>query len=151
MAAQARIREKFVSVERMFDRDQARVLREGNDIIIRVTGLTFSVGKADIEPQFFGLLTTVQRAITEFPGARLSVEGHTDSFGGDQTNLELSQKRADAVREYLLANMRLEPALVDAIGYGETQPVASNETREGRTRNRRIEIIIHPELGTGSW
>jgi len=151
MAAQARIREKFVGVERMFDREQARVLREGNDIIIRVTGLTFNVGKADIDPQFFGLLTTVQRAIGEFPGARLSVEGHTDSFGGDQSNLELSQKRADAVRKYLLANMRLEPAMVDAIGYGETRPVASNETREGRTRNRRIEIIIHPELGTGSW
>ncbi|MDX1467588.1 MAG: OmpA family protein, partial [Halomonas sp.] len=67
-------------------------------------------------------------------------------FGGDELNQKLSQERADAVRQYLLANMSFDPARMDAIGYGETQPVASNETPEGRTRNRRIDVIIHPRL-----
>jgi OOP family OmpA-OmpF porin len=146
IAAQAQLREKFTRVEQMFDRDEARVLREGNDVIVRLTGLTFAVGKSDIEPAYFALLTSVQYAIAEFPGARVSIEGHTDSFGGDEQNQQLSQDRADAVREYLVANMRLDPARIDAIGYGETRPVASNETPEGRAKNRRIEVVIHAEL-----
>jgi outer membrane protein OmpA-like peptidoglycan-associated protein len=150
VAAQARLRERFAHVEGMFSRDEARVMREGNDVIIRLTGLTFASGKAVIEPQYFGLLTSVQRAIGEFPGSRVSIEGHTDSFGGDDQNLALSQQRADAVREYLLAHMQLTPTMVDAIGYGETRPVASNETPEGRARNRRIEVIVHPDMATAS-
>ena len=150
IAAQARLRERFARVEGMFSREEARVMREGNDVIIRLTGLTFASGTAVIEPQYFGLLTNVQRAIGEFPGSRVSIEGHTDSFGGDDQNLTLSQQRADAVRQYLLANMRLSPTLVDAVGYGETRPVASNETAEGRARNRRIEVIIHPDMATAS-
>ncbi len=134
----------------MFERDQARVLREGNDIIIRMTGLSFGVGKSEIEPRYFGLLTTVQRAIREFPGSRVTIEGHTDSFGGDDQNLQLSQRRADAVRQYLLANSSLDPAMVESVGYGETRPVASNDTVEGRARNRRIEVIIHPQLTMSS-
>ncbi len=150
IAAQARLREKFANVEQMFERDQARVLREGNDIIIRMTGLSFGVGKSEIEPRYFGLLTTVQRAIREFPGSRVTIEGHTDSFGGDDQNLQLSQRRADAVRQYLLANSSLDPAMVESVGYGETRPVASNDTVEGRARNRRIEVIIHPQLTMSS-
>jgi outer membrane protein OmpA-like peptidoglycan-associated protein len=150
IAAQARLRERFARVEGMFSREEARVMREGNDVIVRLTGLTFASGTPVIEPQYFGLLTNVQRAIGEFPGSRVSIEGHTDSFGGDDQNLTLSQQRADAVRQYLLANMRLSPTLVDAVGYGETRPVASNETAEGRARNRRIEVIIHPDMATAS-
>lgn len=149
VAAQARLRQTFERTEQMFERDQARVLREGNDIIIRLIGLSFAVGKSEIAPQHFALLTTVQRAIAEFPGAAVTVEGHTDAFGGDEQNLQLSQQRAEAVRQYLLANSSLDPSSVEAMGYGETRPVASNEAVEGRERNRRIEIVIHPQLSAG--
>jgi outer membrane protein OmpA-like peptidoglycan-associated protein len=72
------------------------------------------------------------------------VEGHTDSHGSDQTNLSLSQQRAMAVRGYLMNSMALNPQLITAVGYGESQPVANNETPEGRRRNRRIDIRIQP-------
>lgn len=148
MEAQARLRQRFANVEAMFGREEGRVLREGDDVIIRLVGLTFPVGEATIEPRHFPLLTKVQRAISEFPDARITVEGHTDSFGGDEQNLRLSQERAEAVRQYLLANMRLDASLVDAIGYGEAQPVASNDTQEGRAKNRRTDIVIHSRTGS---
>jgi outer membrane protein OmpA-like peptidoglycan-associated protein len=72
------------------------------------------------------------------------VEGHTDSYGSDASNLNLSQERADAVKAYLLANMSMDPSRIEAIGYGESKPIANNETAEGRAKNRRIEIVIHP-------
>ncbi len=147
MEAQAEVRQRFATVDRMFDRDEARVLRDGDDLIIRLVGLTFPVGSATIAPENFALLTHVQQAIAVFPESRITVEGHTDSFGGDEQNLQLSQERADAVRSYLLANMQLDPSLIDAVGFGEAQPVASNETAEGRARNRRTDVVIHTGIG----
>jgi OOP family OmpA-OmpF porin len=82
-----------------------------------------------------------------FPGAGLKVTGHTDSFGSDKSNFELSRRRAEAVRDHLQDNLRLPAARISAVGYGETQPVASNQTREGRARNRRIDIAIAPGDG----
>jgi OOP family OmpA-OmpF porin len=146
--AQAQLERRFTTVELMFDRDEGRVLREGNNVILRLYGLTFNVGSANIESRFFPLLTQVQEAINTFPEATVTIEGHTDSFGGDEANMRLSQERADAVREYLLANMSIDPPRIDAVGHGETQPVASNETEEGRARNRRIDVVIHPRIGS---
>ena len=147
MEAQAQLRQRFTDVEQMFARDEARVLREGDDVIIRLVGLTFPVGKSTIDPAHYGLLTTVQQAINIFPGSRVTVEGHTDSFGSDSKNLQLSQERAQAVRQYLLANMLMDSSLIDAIGYGEDHPVASDGTEEGRARNRRTDIVIHARAG----
>ena len=145
--AQERIRQQFASIEKTFDREEARVFRQKNDVIIRLFGLNFAVGKAEIEPKFFSLLTKVQNAIRTFPESNLTIEGHTDSFGSDSQNLELTEKRAEAVRQYLLANMsNLNPDRVLAVGYGESKPIANNETREGREKNRRIDIVIHPDL-----
>jgi len=149
MDEQARMRQKFATVERIFTRDEARVLREGGDVTIRLMTLTFAVGEATVDAAHYDLLDRVQRAILEFPGSRVTVEGHTDSFGSDSRNLELSQERAEAVRRYLLGNAGLQPSLVEASGYGESRPVASNDTREGRARNRRIDIVIHTNIGVG--
>ncbi len=147
MEAQERIREQFASIEKMFERDEARVLRQGNDVIIRLVGLNFDVGQAVIKPEYFSLLTKLQQAINTFPGCSLTIEGHTDSYGPDNVNLRLSQQRADNVRQYLLANMPdLNAERVEAVGFGESKPIANNETREGRTKNRRIDVVIHPNL-----
>lgn len=131
-------------IENMFTRDEASVLRRGNEIILRLIGLNFSVNRSEIEARNFPLLTKVQNAVKVFPGSSLVIEGHTDSFGKDSTNLSLSKKRAESVRQYLIANMSLDPGTVSAVGYGESRPVANNETPEGRTKNRRIDIIIRP-------
>lgn len=144
--AQAQVREQFKRVERMFSREEARVFREGEDVIFRLVGLNFSSGKAEIESHYFSLLTKVQNAIRIFPNCQISIEGHTDSYGSDAMNLQLSEQRAEAVRQYLLANMRIEPARIQSIGYGESRPIANNETAEGRKRNRRIDIVIVPNL-----
>jgi outer membrane protein OmpA-like peptidoglycan-associated protein len=146
MELQAELRERFRQIDDMFAPQDARVLRDGSDVIIRLAGLTFASGKSEIEPRFFGLLTNVQKAIRLFPDARLTIEGHTDSFGGDQVNLRLSQERAEAVRQYLLANMpSLYAESVTAVGRGESFPIANNETAEGRAKNRRIDVIIHAQ------
>ncbi|NIS39001.1 OmpA family protein [Candidatus Saccharibacteria bacterium] len=145
--AHERIRQQFATVEKMFTREEARVLRDENDTIIRLVGLNFAVGKSIIEPRNFSLLTKVQKAINTFPGCSITIEGHTDSYGSDAANLRLSQARADAVKEYLLANMSdLEPSKVEAVGYGENNPIANNETSAGRAKNRRIDVIIHPQI-----
>ena len=138
----ARLNRQLKEVERQFSPDQAQVLREGNDLIIRLVGLSFPVGQATIQTEYFGLLRQVQRAIQIFEKPDVVVEGHTDSQGSDDNNMRLSLDRANAVREYLNANLRSGVASMTAIGYGETRPIASNETADGRSRNRRIDIVI---------
>jgi outer membrane protein OmpA-like peptidoglycan-associated protein len=88
------------------------------------------------------LLTKVMRALREFPTKKYLVTGHTDSQGNDAYNLNLSENRAAAVRAYLEANMNLPPEQFESIGYGESRPIANNETADGRRLNRRIEILI---------
>ena len=81
-----------------------------------------------------------------FPRSELIIEGHTDSFGGDDANQKLSQTRAESVQQYMINAMRIPTYRLIATGYGETRPIASNETESGRQRNRRIDIVIRPNL-----
>jgi len=135
-------REKVERLETMFGENEAKILRSGDQVIIRLYGLSFAVGKAVIESQYFSLLTKVGNAFREYPESRIVVEGHTDSFGSDEQNQKLSEERSTAVREYLVANTGVEAARISAVGYGESHPIATNDTREGRAKNRRIDIVI---------
>ncbi len=144
IAAQERNRQRFAEVEEMFPDDQAYVFRKGNTVIVRMIGLNFDSGAADLKPEHEGLLAIVQRAMAAFPQSNVVIEGHTDSFGSDAVNLELSQKRADAVRNYMLAANAIAADNITALGYGESKPVANNESSEGRRRNRRIDVVIYP-------
>jgi outer membrane protein OmpA-like peptidoglycan-associated protein len=137
-----RLQRQLQDVERLFGPSEARILRESNNLIIRLVGLSFPVGQAVIETQYFGLMRKVQDAIRMFPETQILIEGHTDSTGTDVANIKLSQERASAVREYLVANQVLSGSRVTAIGYGKTRPIASNETTQGRAENRRIDVVI---------
>jgi OmpA-OmpF porin, OOP family len=138
---------QFEEVYNIFNSDEASVFRSGDDVIIRMHGFGFDVGKSEIKPENFGLLTKVQNAIKIFPGSAVIVEGYTDSFGGDALNLKLSQERSDAVTQYLIANSDAPGnSNISSVGYGENNPVANNETMEGRKQNRRIDIKIQPVL-----
>lgn len=149
LAAQETQRRKFRQVESMFSPDEAQILTQGQNVLIRPIGLIFPSGSAQIETEYFTLLRKVEDAIRAFPNSQIVIEGHTDSFGGDATNLQLSQTRAEAVRTYLLANMRdLSPTNIEPVGFGEARPVANNETVEGRAKNRRIDVVIRPRTGT---
>lgn len=135
---------RFARIEKTFSPGEAQVLRQGDDVIIRLIGLSFDSGKSVINPAGFSVLSKVKEAIQVFPGSELSVEGHTDSFGGDAANQKLSQKRAESVRAYLLANMSLDAARITATGFGESRPIANNESNQGRAKNRRIDLVIKP-------
>jgi len=134
--------EKLRGIETLFAPAEAKVIRESADLRIRLGGLTFPSGRATIQPEYFSLLTKLQRAIREFPAAKVVIEGHTDNVGNDAYNLNLSAERARAVQQYLLANMGLVEDRVQALGYGEERPIANNDTDEGRVQNRRIDVVI---------
>lgn len=146
LEAQARIKAQFEEVEKLFGREEARVFREGDNIILRLVGLSFDSGKSEIRQDSFDLLAKVEKAIDLFPRSELIIEGHTDSHGGDALNQQLSQARAESVQQYMINAMRIPGYRLIATGYGETNPVANNETASGRARNRRIDIVIKPNL-----
>ena len=146
LEAQARVKQQFVQVEKMFTSNEARVFRQGNSIILRLVGLSFDSGASQIRPENFDLLAKVEKAIDVFPRSELIIEGHTDSHGGDDLNQKLSQERAESVQQYMINAMRIPSYRLIATGYGETRPVASNETSAGRARNRRIDIVIKPNI-----
>lgn len=132
-------------VRAVFTSEEAEVLLSEDRLIVRLVGLTFESGSDEIRPQNFSLLTKVQTVIREFPDADITVEGHTDSVGNEAANQALSRRRAIAVREYLLANMVLSADRITAVGYGESRPIAPNETASGREKNRRIEVTLSLE------
>jgi len=149
LEAQARVKEQFERVEKMFSSAESLVFRQGNNVILRLVGLSFASGESAIQPANFDLLGKVEKAIDVFPNSELIIEGHTDAYGGDESNQKLSQERAESVKQYMINAMRIPDFRIIATGYGETRPVASNETAAGRTKNRRIDIVIRPDLEGG--
>ncbi len=146
LEAQARVKQQFEQVEKMFSSYEARVFREGDTIILRLVGLNFDSGASQIKPENFDLLAKVEKAIDVFPRSELIIEGHTDAHGGDDLNQKLSQERAESVQQYMINAMRIPTYRLIATGYGETHPVSSNETEAGRARNRRIDIVVKPNI-----
>jgi OmpA-OmpF porin, OOP family len=146
LEAEERIREQFATIENLFARDEARVSREGNRMVIRLVGLTFQSGQDVVRPAYRPLLEKVRQAADVFPRSQVTVEGHTDSYGGDENNLALSRRRAEAVSAFLTSELNVPAFRLSSVGYGETQPIANNDTEQGRERNRRIDIIIEPQL-----
>ncbi len=135
--------EKFNKVKALFTPQEAKVLIDGNNLVIRLHGLNFPSGSAQLQPEYFSLLTKVQQALKVFPDRHILLEGHTDSRGNAMTNKTLSEQRAIAVREYIIANMGKTRDQITAIGYGAAKPVATNDTPEGRELNRRIDVVIN--------
>jgi outer membrane protein OmpA-like peptidoglycan-associated protein len=146
LEAEARIREQFTTVENMFERDEARVSREGNRMVVRLVGLTFPSGGSDVNPAQRPLLQKLQQAADVFPRSQIVIEGHTDSYGSDEANLALSRTRAESISAYLTGTLGVQAFRISAVGYGETQPIANNDTAQGRERNRRIDVIIEPQF-----
>jgi outer membrane protein OmpA-like peptidoglycan-associated protein len=120
------------------------VTRNGNNIILNMPGnVTFQTNSADINSGFYPVLNSVAIVLKEFDKTVVDVAGHADSTGPDDKNLELSQRRAGSVSSYLVAQGINAQRLI-ATGYGETRPIASNDTVDGRQQNRRVEITLVP-------
>ncbi|MBN2802279.1 MAG: OmpA family protein [Deltaproteobacteria bacterium] len=101
-------------------------------------GVEFDTAKATLKPESFPHLEKVVEFMTYMPSAIIEVSGHTDNKGNAAKNMELSQKRADAVKDYLVSK-GIEEDRIIAVGYGQDKPIASNDTEEGRALNRRTE------------
>jgi len=105
-----------------------------------LSGIYFDFAQATLLPQSTGTLQAVADVMTANPGWSLRIEGHTDNVGGDAFNLALSQRRAAAVRDALIARFKVPAARLAATGFGLTKPVASNDSLDGRAANRRVEL-----------
>ncbi len=114
--------------------------------LFRIIGVNFEFDQSDLLPEARTSLDVVGEALVRYPELRVEVAGHTDAIGPAEYNQQLSQRRAETVRQYLLDSIDIAPERITARGYGETEPLASNETTTGRTLNRRVEIrVLNPE------
>ena len=112
---------------------------------VNMGDVLFDTGKYDLRPPAREALAKLSGIILAHPGLQLAVEGFTDSVGSDAFNQQLSEQRANEVQKYLV-NQGLEGSFVTSRGFGETMPIASNDTPQGRQQNRRVEIIVSGEV-----
>ena len=141
---QARTEEQLAQTEKLFLPSEAVVFKQSNTIVVRLFGLKFSPGSAKLDDSHAELLSKIERAINIYPDSSLAIEGHTDAQGSAGMNQRLSQKRADAVLTYIITSLHIIPQRISAIGYGDSRPIANNNTEEGRAKNRRIDLLITP-------
>ena len=121
----------------------AKVERVGEGILITFdSGLLFNLNSSDLSATTKSNLTELTKTLNKYDDTNLLIEGHTDSSGDDAYNNKLSDKRADAVKDYL-AGAGVKGSRITTKGYGESQPIASNDTDAGRQSNRRVEVAIY--------
>lgn len=130
------------NVEAMFASFEANVYQQRKNVLISAHGLRFPTGGSELEADNFVLLNKINKAIDTFPNSTIRVSGHTDSTGSDPVNLKLSEERARKVALFLTEVGGISANRISVAGYGESRPVASNETVQGRSANRRVEILI---------
>ena len=133
----ARLLQQFNAI--LATRDTARGL------VVNLSDVLFDTGKYTLRPVAREKLAKISGIILVYPDLRLTIEGNTDSVGGDAMNQELSERRAGAVLDYL-AKQNIPLASMTSQGFGKTQPVASNDTAEGRQQNRRVEMIVSGDV-----
>lgn len=122
-------------------------LREtSRGIVISLSDILFDVNQATLKPGAAQNIARISTVLRQYPDKQIAVEGHTDSDGSDSYNQQLSERRAAAVREALVAG-GVNATIITSRGFGETQPVTTNATAAGKQQNRRVEIVV---LGAGS-
>lgn len=120
------------------------VERQGNDIVLNMPNqVTFGVDSSELSGEARQALNDVTAVLRQYPETRISVAGYTDSTGTQDYNQRLSERRAAAVGDYLVQG-GVESQRLSRVGYGESRPVASNDTQQGRAQNRRVEITVTP-------
>ena len=139
-AQEAKLRQKL-------EASGVSVTRDGDNIILNMPGnITFETNKSDVKTSFVDVLDSVAEVLKEYKSTMIEVAGHTDSTGTDSYNLLLSKDRAQSVSNQLIG-FGVEPVRIDTVGYGESNPVASNDTPQGRQQNRRVELTLLPYQG----
>lgn len=125
--------------------EAAAVSREGDLLAVTFKGdVTFDTGSATVRPGLYSEIDRVANVLKQYPDTVIRVEGHTDSVGSETSNMELSKRRATAVKN-LLVQRGVADSRIEVVGFGETMPVATNDNEVGRSKNRRVEIKIAPQ------
>jgi len=106
------------------------------------TSILFDVNAATLKPESYGTIKEIAGILNEYKDVRIKITGHTDSDGNDKDNLQLSQKRGDAVKTALVNEYGIDSSRMETDGKGEAEPVADNKTKEGKAANRRIELKV---------
>ncbi|MBH0039436.1 MULTISPECIES: OmpA family protein [unclassified Pseudoalteromonas] len=120
------------------------VVREGDNLrLVMPSNITFATAQSYISSGFNDTLDAIAKVMNKYEKTYLSVEGHTDSTGKDSFNMNLSRERAQSVKDYLV-NQQIMATRISTMGYGETRPIATNDSANGRAQNRRVEIQIVP-------
>lgn len=120
------------------------VVRQGDNITLNMpNGITFGFDSATLDPGFYPVLDNVANTLQEYNQTVIEVAGHTDSVGTDAYNQTLSERRANAVGNYLMSRGLMRDRFI-IVGAGESRPIASNDTDAGRAQNRRVEITLVP-------
>lgn len=120
------------------------VTRVGNDIVLNMpSNVTFASDSDAVSPNFAGVLDSVAIVLNKYPKTLLDIDGHTDSTGAADYNQQLSERRAVSVGRHLQSR-GTDPRRLLVVGFGETRPIASNDTEQGKAANRRVEVRIAP-------
>jgi len=125
--------------------DAAAVQREGNLLSVVLKGdVSFDSNSAVVRPGLYAEMDRISTVLVQYPQTLIRIEGHTDSVGKEDYNLDLSRRRAEAVKN-LIVQRGVDPARMEVVPFGESSPVATNDTEAGRQKNRRVEIKIAPK------
>lgn len=123
---------------------QVGIERLGNQLKLTLPdNVMFDFNRADVKPAAISALQSIAQVMQSYPETHITVAGYTDNIGSDSYNMQLSQKRAQAVST-LLETQGIPPTRIRTIGFGKSQPLATNTTPAGRAHNRRVEILIDP-------
>jgi OOP family OmpA-OmpF porin len=133
---------KVEAIKAEFSPAEADVVRDGNKIVIRLKTMKFSTDRYELTSSSMQTLQKVKEMIAAVDVSMVVVEGHTDSVGTADKNMELSQKRAESVKNYFVAEKTLPESKLEARGYGYEHPLTTNKTKDGRAMNRRVDVII---------
>jgi outer membrane protein OmpA-like peptidoglycan-associated protein len=130
--------------EALAESEAAAIRREGDLIAISLKGdVTFDYDSAAVRPGLYSEIDRISNVLIKYPKTVILVEGHTDSSGSENYNMDLSQRRADSVKN-LIVQSGVSSARIETMPYGESMPIADNSTETGRAMNRRVEIKVAP-------
>ena len=140
------IGEKIQQMRDLFQPGQAKIIKDAQgNVNIRLQKLHFDFGQSMVKSEYYPMLDKVFQAARMYPNHKIRITGYTDSVGDNEFNKQLSLQRVKSVAQYMINKHGVQPDQIETIGAGESNPIASNETMEGRKMNRRIEFTLVPQ------
>jgi len=134
--------QSFETARAQFEKNEAEVYRQGNQLVIRIRSLNFPVNRSYLRGENYPVLGKVANVIKGFNNPSVVVEGHTDSDGSKEQNNRLSAERSKTVSNYFISSGAIEPEKIKTVGFGSERPLASNKTAKGKAQNRRVDVVI---------